>query len=1023
MQNKGAIKVFAIAFALACFYQLSFTLFTKNVEKKARNYAYSEVTYGEAKLQANGDKLREKFLVDSIATAKESFYLDSMSSEVVYNFLWIKKFTYQECKNREINLGLDLKGGMNVMMEVSTADVVRALAGNTTDPTFNKAMDLALEKQKTRSTSFVTLFGEAIKEVDPNVQLAGYFSNQLREKIKLTDDNEKVLSVIREEASSAFERTYQVLRQRIDKFGVAQPNIQKLDASERILVELPGVKDPDRVRGLLQGTAELGFWLCADNREAYPVLERANAFLADVESLTKKDSAGTVVDTTVAVAKADTAKSDLLASLEKDTTKKSSNTELAQKEMEAKNPLFSKLMPNVDQNSGTLREGPVVGHAPARYRKDIDEMLALAQAKKIIPSNIKFLWDAKPIKGSDFYSLYAISITSRDGSPLLSGDVISDARQDFDQAGGNQISMNMNPEGEREWKKITGANIGNCVAIVLDNYVYSAPVIRSEISGTSSITGDFTIEEAKDVANVLKAGKLPAPARIVQEAVVGPSLGQESINAGFMSFIVAFIIVIIYMIFFYSTAGAISAIALFTNVFFLMGVLASLQAVLTLPGIAGIVLTMAMAVDANVIINERIKEELRAGKTLAAAVTDGYKHAYSAIIDGNVTTLLTGIVLVVLGSGPVQGFAVTLCVGILTSLFTSIFITRLVIGFMLSRKKDVQFSFAFNKNFLTNTHIDFVGMRKKAYVFTIVLFVLAVGALVAKGLNYGIDFQGGRSYTVYFDKEVSVENLRSSLAKQFDGAAPEVKTFGTNDKVKVTTKYKITEDTPEVKKEVETKLYNGCKDFYAKPLTEKEFLSTQTNPLGIIAADIVGPTIANDIKRSALIAVFVALALIFVYIVLRFRKYQYGTGAVVSLTNDAMVTIGVFAFFNGILPFNMEVDQSFVAAILTVIGYSINDTVIIFDRVREYTHLYPRKDFKDVVNAAVNSTLGRTVNTTGSTVVVLLIIFIFGGEVIRGFSFALLFGVVIGTYSSVFIAVPIMYDLIMRKKRKELEAK
>ncbi len=1026
MQNKGAIKVFAIAFALVCLYQLSFTYFTKREEGKASKYAYShsDEIRKQAKELAKGDELRENYLFDSIGGARTTAYLDSMSNETIYNFLWLRKFSYKDCKAREINMGLDLKGGMNVMMEVSTEDVVRALANHTNDSIFNKAVNLAKEKQRSTSKDFVTLFAESIKEIDPNVKLAGYFTTQLRDKIKLTDNNEKVIEVVKKESADAFDRTYQILRQRIDKFGVSQPNIQKLSASERILVELPGIKEPERVRKLLQGTAQLEFWLAAEFKDVYEYLDRANTYLASIHT-TSLDTVANPKDSAVLSQElandTNSQENEVLASLKKSKDSTSQDpASLSKEEQEAKDPLFSRISLNVDRKTGALGEGPVVGMALSKDRQLIDEMLSKAVEKRVIPAKYKFYWDAKPLKGSDVYQLYAIEVTTRDGSALLGGDVITDAHQDYGNDGGVEVSMTMNAEGAREWKKVTGANIGKCIAIVLDNYVYSAPRVNGEIpNGRSSITGTFSVEEGKDLANILKAGKLPAPARIVQEAVVGPSLGKESINAGFFSFLIAFILILAYMVFFYKNAGMISGIALVTNIFFLMGVLASLGAVLTLPGIAGIVLTLAMAVDANVIINERVKEELRAGKTLSTAVSDGYKHAYSAIIDGNVTTLLTGIVLIIFGTGPIQGFAVTLCVGILTSLFTSIFITRLTIDYLLARKKNISFYFPMTKNFLANTHIDFVGMRKKFYVITISLVLIAVGSLVFKGLNYGVDFTGGRTYVIRFDQDVRTDEIRKALEEQFDGIAPEVKTFGPNTQAKITTKYKINEDSDPVKKEIQTKLYKGCLKFYKKPLTQSEFESTLENPLGIISSEIVGPTIANDIKRSAVIAVALALLMIFIYIGLRFSKWQYGIGGLVSLANDALVTIGVFALFNGILPFTLEADQSFIAAILTIIGYSINDTVIVFDRVREYVKLYPRRDFKDVMNEAINSTLSRTVNTVGSTFLVLLMIFIFGGEVIRGFAFALLFGVGIGAYSSIFIACPVAYELITRQQKKK----
>ena len=1012
MQNKGAIRFFAIAFALVCLYQLSFTYFAKRVESRANEYAYNEMTLKMAKELAKGDNLKEQFYTDSIGIAKEAYFIDSVSNESAYNFFWLRKYTYKECKARELNLGLDLKGGMNVMMEVSTVDVVRALANHTTDSLFNKAIDMALEKQKlTSNTDFVSLFEEAIYSLDPNVKLAGYFSSQLRDHIKLSDDNNTVMSVVKKETADAFDRTYQILRQRIDKFGVAQPNIQKLSASERILIELPGVKEPERVRKLLQGTAQLEFWVTYDAVEAMPYLEEINKYIASVGGINEEKDE---IPQSDSVANEESNLSLLDSLTENNTNDKS---QMTQEEYAKTNPLFAVLYPNVTEN-GQIGQGPVVGYSQLKDKKAVDEMIAKAREKKIIPSTVKFLWSAKPLKGSDTYTLYAINVTTRDGSPLLGGDVITDARQDFSNIGGNEISMTMNGEGARAWKKITGANVGRCIAIVLDDVVYSAPNVNGEIAGgRSSITGDFTLDEAKDLANILKSGKLPAPAKIVQEAVVGPSLGQESINSGLTSFVIAFIIVLIYMIIFYSKAGFVASIALITNMFFLMGVISSLGAVLTMPGIAGIVLTMAMAVDANVIIYERIKEELRSGKSVATSVTDGFKNAYSAIIDGNVTTLLTGIVLILFGSGPVQGFAVTLCVGILTSLFTSILITRLCIEWMLNHKKNMTFSFSFSENFLRNVNYDFIAKRKVFYILAGALILVGIASLAIRGLNYGIDFQGGRTYVIRFDQPLSTVDVRASLGQQFEDA-PEVKTFGPSNQIKVTTKYKIKEDNDAVKAEIVGKLYEGTKTFFKDEITLKEFSSTETNPLGIISSEIVGPTMAKDIQRDAVLAVFAGLLMIFIYIGLRFRNWQFGLAGIIALAHDAMIAIGAFALFHGILPFNMEVDQSFIAAILTVIGYSINATVVIFDRVREYKVLYPKRSLQEQINGAINSTLSRTFNSSGSTLIVLLIMFIFGGEVIRGFVFALLVGVAAGTFSSVCISGPVVFDLLKRKEEK-----
>ncbi len=1018
MQNKGLIRFLAWAFALVCLFQLSFSVVTIAVQNKAKksaeNYIKSEQVqnYVASRTTNSGD---EQVLLDSLRNASEAHYLDSMATEKVY-----LGYTYRQCQSREISLGLDLKGGMNVMLEVSTVDVVRALADHTEDTLFNHAIDIALANQKrTTNRDFVSLFYDAIRGLDPNVQLASYFSGQLRDQIKLGDDNEAVIKVVREEAASAYDRTYQVLSQRIDKFGVAQPTIQKLSASERILVELPGVKEPERVRKLLQGTAQLEFWLTHDNTEVAKDLIAADEYLGSINKGVA-DTAAAEAETE-AVAEVKDSTEALLDQLTADNNNQAGVDSASREEFAKEHPLIAKLQLYVD-NNGMPLQGPIVGLAAGKDREAINEMLAKAAEKKVFDTRtVKFLWSAKPDEhfGADVYTLYAIKITTRDGSALLDGGCISDARQDFSNVGGNEISMTMNNEGAREWKRITGENVGNCIAIVLDDQVYSAPRVNGEIAGgRSSITGDFTLEEAKDLANILKSGKLPAPAVIVQEAVVGPSLGQESIRNGLLSFILAFIIVMAYMVVFYNRAGWVSVAALITNVFLLIGVLASIGTVLTLPGIAGIVLTMAMAVDGNVIIYERVKEELRNGSSVANAVEAGFKNAYSAIIDGQVTTFLLGLVLIMFGSGAVQGFAVTLCIGIVTSLFTSIFITRLLIDGRVEKKRTMSFSFPFSENFLRNVHIDFLGRRKTFYIIACVAILICVGSFVVRGLSFGIDFTGGRTYVVRFDQPVNAVDVRSDLAKQFE-EAPEVKTYGPNNQLKITTKYKIAEDGDAVKNEIVEKLYAGTSKYYKNAISLDGFKSTETNPLGIIQADQVGGTIAHDNLMHSIWAVIGGLLVMFVYIGLRFRSWRFGVGSVTALAHDTILVIGIFSLLYGLLPFNLEVDQYFISAVLTVIGYSINATVVIFDRVREYRKLYPKRDLRTHMNDAINSTLARTVNTSGTTFVTLLMMFIFGGEVIRGFIFALLVGVLVGVFSSLCIACAVVYEISGKQKTAE----
>lgn len=1004
MQNKGAIKVVAILFALICLYQLSFTYFSKSVESDAREYATNQMVKATAKNLAKGDALREQEIFDSIATARENFYLDSVSEKTAYNFLWMRKFSYKECKAREVNLGLDLKGGMNVMMEVSTKDVLKNLATNPNDAELVKLIELAEKEHAESGDRFIDCFENVVADASQKskIDLSAFFRVKLKEQgINANSTNEDVIKAIRKECTDAYDRTFQVLSKRIDKFGVAQPTIQKLEATERIAIELPGVKDPQRVSKLLEGSAQLQFWLAGNADKVASALEAADRWLADVESMESDD---------------------LTVDAESETTQ---TTEATAKQEVAKkkntNPLLSKFS---HLNNGTLQHC-VIGTATAANRAEIDRMLALAS--KILPQDVMFLWGAKPIDKTNEYELYVLQHTNKAKTALLDGDVISDARSDFNQVGQPVVSMVMKDEAARKWAKITGSNVGKSIAIVLDDVVYSAPNVNDEITGgRSEISGNFTVEEAKDLANILKSGKLTAPANMVQESVVGPSLGEESIRTGLISFIVAFVLVFAYMIFFYNMAGIAACCALLVNIFFLFGVLASIGAVLTLPGIAGIVLTMAMAVDANVIIYERVKEELLAGKSIGAAIKDGYKVAYSAIIDGNVTTLLTGIVLAYFGSGPVQGFAVTLCIGILTSLFSSIFVSRLVFEAMLSSKKGQKKITFYNKlteHFLENPKVNFVGGHKVQSIIAIALVVVAIGSLAFKGLDFGIDFSGGRTYVVRFDQDVNPVEVRSKLQDEF-GTAPEVKTFGPAYQVKITTDYKVKEDSDAVKREVITKLHNGTKTFFKdENITIEQFESTMKSPLGIISSEIVGPTMAEDIQRSAVIAISVSLILIFAYIGLRFKRWQYGLAGLVSLSFDALITIGIFSLFSGLLPFNLEVNQDFIAAILTVIGYSINDTVIVFDRVRENVKLYPKAEYGKVMNDAMNQTLSRTFNTLGSTLLVLLIVFIFGGEVLRGFAFALFVGVAVGAFASLCVACPVAYALITRSEKKKLLAK
>lgn len=1047
MQSKGVIKFFAIAFALVCLFQLSFTFVTRSIEKDAREYASNAQAERLAGEVAGGDEVRYHFVMDSLTKVRERYYLDSVSSEEVFNIL-VRRYTYQECKERELNLGLDLKGGMNVTLSVSVVDIVRSLSGYSDNPTFNQAIEMALEKQKSSNRNFVTLFAESFTEIDPEAKLAAIFTTiELKDRVTPRSTNEEVIAVLREETDEAFGRTLNILRTRIDRFGVAQPNIQALEQSGRILVELPGIKEPERVRKLLQGSANLEFWETYEFGEIQSYFSDANTRLKslldrnklmETEDLPSTDTLAVEEEIVSEVTETEEVTDTLMAEdtgsslLEQlsDTTGTGVDQELSQAEWREENPLFAVLNPAYfqDENGQFFAgQGPVVGYALIRDTGTVNHYLSMV--KTVFPRDLKLAWTVKPNREQpDVLQLVALKVTSRDGTPPLDGDAIVDARQDYNMNGQVEISMTMNSDGARTWKRLTGDNIGKSVAIVLDDYVYSFPTVNDEIpSGRSSITGNFTVEEAKDLANILKAGKLPAPARIVQEEVVGPSLGRESVTQGLRSFILAFVLVLIYMIFYYSRAGMIADLALVSNIFFIFGVLASLGAVLTLPGIAGIVLTIGMAVDANVIIFERVIEEIRAGKGIRLAISDGYKNAYSAIIDGNVTTLLTGIVLYTFGSGPVQGFATTLIIGILSSLFTAIFITRLIFDWMLRNEKVVSFNSRFTKDAFTKVNFDFLKMRRFAYIISASIIVLGILSLSVRGLNLGIDFTGGRTFVVRFDQPVeSVIDVRKALSDEF-GEALEVKTFGPSTQLKIVTKFMIDDRSESVDSLVASKLHTALLPYFKTPIDKAHFVADvddQEHNLGILQSQKVGPTIASDIKRNAVMAIVFALIVIFIYIAVRFRRWQFGLGGVGALFHDSLITISLFSMFYNLLPFNMEIDQAFIAAILTIIGYSINDTVIIFDRIREFIGLHPKKDLKDNINNALNSTLGRTFNTSGTTLLVLLMIFFFGGEIIRGFTFALAMGIVIGTYSSLFTASPIAYDLITwQEKKKALKKK
>ena len=1015
MQNKGLVITLAVCLALVSAFYLSFSVVTNHYDNKAAEYA-------------QGDD------------AKEYQYLDSVAGEKV----WFG-YTLKECREKEINLGLDLKGGMNVTMEVSVPEIIRALSGYNTTENFNNAIALAQEKQKTSGADFLTLFFESFYEIDPNAQLASVFSTfELREKVSLNSTNQEVESVVREEVQGAIDNSFNVLRTRIDRFGVVQPNIQKLSQTGRILIELPGIKEPERVRKLLQGSANLEFWETYDLAEILPQLsqinnefaaQNASTEAAQTEAAPVKEEAKAEADDLDALVE-DLA-ADSLAQAEAD-------QEAAYEEYKKANPLFAALQPSVSP-AGQPYQGPVVGTSHYTDTAKVMAMLNSQVAKSLLPRELRLCWTVKAIDEAEaYYQLVALK-SQTSGRPSLEGDVITDARADFGQTSAYaNVSMTMNAEGARDWQRITRDNIGKSIAIVLDGYVYSFPTVQNEIAGGSSqITGNFTVEEAKDLANTLNSGKMPAPARIIQEDVVGPSLGQEAIHDGLWSFVIGFILILLYMIAYYGLIpGLIADFALLCNVFLLAGILSSFSAVLTLPGIAGIVLTMGMAVDANVLIYERIREERRAGKNLRKAIEDGFSNAISAIIDSNVTSFLTGAILAIFGTGPIKGFAVTYMIGIISSFLTAVFVCRLLLEAYAKKEnaKELNFTTKLMKNFLQNTKANFIGARKVTYIVSGVLVlvgILGVNPHIMGKLNLGIDFSGGRNYIIRFAEPVNTQEVNAALDNVFMDAktqagdeetfALNVITIGNANQVRISTNYRINDNSETLDDEIEALLFAGCQQFLPEGITLDEFKSTEINPeIGIMQSQKVGPAIADDITQSAVWAVLAALVGIFLYVLVRFRNFAFSVGALTGLAHNTLIVLGAYALLWKVMPFSMEIDQAFIAAILTVIGYSINDTVVIFDRVREYTGLYPKRDRKQNINDALNHTLSRTFSTSMSTLVVLIAIFCFGGETIRGFVFALLIGVVVGTYSSLCVATPLAYDIqeaLERRKAKKAELK
>ena len=995
MQNKGFVKVFAVLLTLVCVFYLSFSFVTRHYTNKAKEIA-------------NGDPKGEQD------------YLDSLSNEKVMLWNW----TLKQCREMEISLGLDLKGGMNVILEVSVPDVIKALADNKPDEAFNNALATAAKQAVNSQDDVITLFIREYHKIAPDAKLSELFATQqLKDKVNQKSSDAEVEKVLRAEVKAAVENSFNVLRTRIDRFGVVQPNIQSLeDKMGRIMVELPGIKEPERVRKLLQGSANLEFWETYTAREVLPAMQSADAklrvILAEGTTADTDTIEAVLTEATPVEKKTVSAADSLAAALKGDVTaedKSAANME----EIKKQYPLLSILQLN---SSG---QGPVIGYANYKDTADINKYLAMPEIKADLPKDLRLKWGVSPSefdKKGQTFELYAIKSTERNGKAPLEGDVVTDAKDEFDQYSKPAVSMTMNSDGARRWAQLTKQNIGRSIAIVLDNYVYSVPNVNSEITGgRSQITGHFTPEQAKDLANVLKSGKMPAPAHIVQEDIVGPSLGQESINAGIFSFVVALILLMIYMCSMYGfIPGMVANCALILNFFFTLGILSSFQAALTMSGIAGMVLSLGMAVDANVLIYERTKEELRAGKGVKKALADGYSNAFSAIFDSNLTSIITGIILFNFGTGPIRGFATTLIIGILVSFFTAVFITRIVYEHFMNKDKwlNLTFTTKISKNLMTNTHFDFMGTNKKSLIIVSAIIVVCIGSFAIRGLSQSIDFTGGRNFKVQFENPVEPEQVRELISSKFGDANVSVIAIGTDKKtVRISTNYRIEDEGNNVDSEIESYLYETLKPVLTQNITLETFIDRDNHTGGsIVSSQKVGPSIADDIKTGAIYSVVLALLAIGLYILLRFRNIAYSIGSIVALSCDTIMIIGAYSLFWGILPFSLEIDQTFIGAILTAIGYSINDKVVIFDRVREFFGLYPKRDKRVLFNDSLNTTLARTINTSLSTLIVLLCIFILGGDSIRSFAFAMILGVVIGTLSSLFIASPIAYNMMKNKK-------
>ena len=993
MQNKGFVRFFAIALTAICLYYFSFSFVTRHYDNKAAEYA-------------KGDELVEQD------------YLDSLANERV----WLWK-TLKECREVEIGLGLDLKGGMNVVLEISVPELIKALADNKDDAAFNQALANAAKQAVTSQDDVVTLFVREYHRLAPEASLAQLFATQkLKDQVTPTSSDGEVERVLRAEIKAAIDNSYNVLRTRIDRFGVVQPNIQSLeDKMGRIMVELPGIKEPERVRKLLQGSANLEFWETYNSNEVLPYLQAADTKLHVMLTAQNATEEGTQVQEgqTAEEAKAEDASAS-------ESINEKLKAQLAPKDEETSDktaqPLFSIFRPTPNMQA-------IVGYANYKDTAEINRMLAMPEVQAELPRDLRLKWGVSPMEGDpkkQQYELYAIKSTERNGRAPLEGDVIVTASDDYDEHGKPCVNMSMNTEGARRWAQLTKQNIGKAIAIVLDNYVYSAPNVQNEITGGRSvITGSFTLDQTKDLANVLRSGKMPAPAHIVQEEIVGPSLGAASIQAGFISCVIAFILLMVYVCSMYGfRAGMVANGALLFNMFFTLGILTSFQAALTMSGIAGMVLSLGMAVDANVLIFERTKEELRAGKSVRTSLADGYSNAFSAIFDSNFTSIITGIILFYFGTGPIRGFATTLIIGIAISFFTAVFMTRLTFEHFMKKGKwqDLTFETKLSRGLLQDTHYNFMGRNKTWLMSALIIVLLCVVTLATRGLSQSIDFTGGRNYQVRFEQTVEPEQVRELMEGQFDDANVSVIAIGTDGKtVRISTNYRIDEEGSNVDDEIEAKFYEVLKPLLTQNISFEVFKDRDNHTGGsIISSQKVGPSIADDIKVSAIWSVVFALLAIGLYILFRFRNIAYSVGSVAALAFDTIFILGVYSICWGVLPFSLEIDQTFIGAILTAIGYSINDKVVIFDRVREYFHLYPKRGTFQLFNDSLNSTLTRTLYTGSSTLIVLVIIFFFGGESIRSFSFAMILGVVIGTFSSLFIASPVAYAM-MKKKGEKLE--